>query len=74
MDIADMAAEREEEMRQDALAAARRTSAPGGGARRCEDCGEPIPAARRRALPGVTRCVDCSARNEFATTRHGVRR
>ncbi len=27
----------------------------------CEDCGEPIPEARRRALPGVRRCVPCQS-------------
>ena len=27
----------------------------------CEDCGEPIPEARRRAVPGVRRCRDCQA-------------
>jgi len=25
----------------------------------CEDCGEPIPPARRKALPGVRLCVAC---------------
>ena len=25
----------------------------------CEDCGEPIPEKRRRAIPGVRRCVAC---------------
>jgi len=25
----------------------------------CEDCETPIPAARRRAIHGVTRCVEC---------------
>ena len=28
---------------------------------RCEDCGEAIPEARRRAVPGVRRCRDCQA-------------
>lgn len=27
----------------------------------CEDCGEEIPAARRRAVPGVRRCIQCQA-------------
>ncbi len=30
----------------------------------CEECGGTIPAARRRALPGVTTCVQCQARGE----------
>lgn len=25
----------------------------------CRDCGEPIPKKRLKALPGVSRCVDC---------------
>lgn len=25
----------------------------------CEECGEPIPEARREALPGVRLCLDC---------------
>lgn len=25
----------------------------------CEDCDAPIPEQRRRAIQGVTRCVDC---------------
>ena len=25
----------------------------------CEDCGEEIPEARRRAVPGVKKCVKC---------------
>lgn len=25
----------------------------------CEECGEPIPVARQRALPGVRLCVHC---------------
>ncbi|RWE48556.1 MAG: hypothetical protein EOS79_08460 [Mesorhizobium sp.] len=28
------------------------------GPRFC-DCGEPIPEARRQAMPGCRRCVDC---------------
>jgi phage/conjugal plasmid C-4 type zinc finger TraR family protein len=27
----------------------------------CEECGEPIPEARRQALPGVRRCVPCQS-------------
>lgn len=25
----------------------------------CDECGEGIPEARRKAVPGCTRCVDC---------------
>lgn len=33
----------------------------GESLRQCEDCGEEIPEARRRAVPGVRRCVHCQA-------------
>jgi len=35
----------------------------------CEECGGAIPAARRRALPGVTTCVQCQARGESLRVR-----
>jgi phage/conjugal plasmid C-4 type zinc finger TraR family protein len=37
-----------------------RAQLPKGKSRtRCEDCESPIPAARRKALPGVKLCVPC---------------
>lgn len=30
----------------------------------CKRCDEPIPAARREALPGVQFCVECQSRME----------
>ena len=65
-DWADKAAEREQELRDDALAAhARQASQQAGAAGEdCEDCaicGEPIPSERRAALPGVQTCIECQA-------------
>lgn len=68
-DWADKAAEREQEIRDDALAAhARQASRQAGAAEAagedCEDCaicGEPIPSERRQALPGVRTCIECQA-------------
>jgi phage/conjugal plasmid C-4 type zinc finger TraR family protein len=40
---------------------ARRRLASGESLLNCEDCGQPIPEARRRAVPGVRRCVECQA-------------
>ena len=34
----------------------------------CCDCGEEIPIARRRAVPGVRRCISCQETAE--ATRH----
>lgn len=30
----------------------------------CEECGEPIPEARRKAIQGCQHCVDCQSRIE----------
>jgi len=30
----------------------------------CIDCDEPIPEARRRAVPGATRCISCQTEFE----------
>jgi phage/conjugal plasmid C-4 type zinc finger TraR family protein len=36
------------------------------GPRLCENCDEPIPELRRRALPSATRCVRCQQALEGA--------
>lgn len=69
MDIADKAAAIEEMNRAQALAARTRIPAVPGSAE-CEDCGDLIPDARRRAYPSATRCTECQARHErHAKTR-----
>lgn len=45
-----------------------RTGPQGVSMRECVDCGEPIPEARRIALPGVKLCIDCQ-RERDATFR-----
>lgn len=59
MDIADIASEREALFRRVALAQAGAGHRRGPGRETCEECGEPIPEARRKAVPGVTHCVTC---------------
>ncbi|MFB9069255.1 DksA/TraR family C4-type zinc finger protein [Pseudofulvimonas gallinarii] len=44
---------------QDAIARARSRLQNGPGLSHCEDCDAAIPEARRRAVPGVRRCVNC---------------
>ncbi|WP_374342612.1 TraR/DksA family transcriptional regulator [Azonexus sp.] len=62
-DVFGRAQEREEEMRQDALAeqARRAQSNAGDSAEDCAMCGEPIPEGRRQAVPGVQTCIECQA-------------
>jgi phage/conjugal plasmid C-4 type zinc finger TraR family protein len=41
----------------------------------CAECGEPIPEARRAALPGVKLCVDCQGeRDARPVVRGGINR
>lgn len=44
---------------EDAIAQARSHLKQGESAKFCEECGEPIPEARRNALPGVIFCIHC---------------
>ena len=43
----------------DAIKRARSQLPKGPSLKRCEECDAPIPAARRKALPGVRLCVPC---------------
>lgn len=45
----------------DAVARVRSQLATGESALFCEECGDPIPQARRDAIPGVQLCVNCQA-------------
>lgn len=60
-DVFDRAQEREEEMRQDALAEQARRTQPvaGDSALVCAVCEEAIPEGRRQAVPGVQTCIEC---------------
>ncbi len=44
-----------------------------GGYGSCESCGEPIPAARLKALPFTTSCVRCQERAERRHRERGGR-
>lgn len=53
---------------------ARRTPV-GESAKLCAECEEPIPQARREALPGVKLCIDCvQARDAGFKMRGGMNR
>jgi phage/conjugal plasmid C-4 type zinc finger TraR family protein len=43
----------------DAVQSVRSKLPSGESLRRCEECGDDIPQARRDALPGVRRCLSC---------------
>lgn len=48
----------------DALKLARSRLPDGDGLASCEECGIAIPAARRKAIPGVRLCVRCQSKRE----------
>ncbi|KIC12824.1 TraR/DksA family transcriptional regulator [Morococcus cerebrosus] len=58
-DFADRASEREAEFLAEALAKHQTPSENTASLSHCEDCGAPIPEARRRAVRGCTRCIGC---------------
>jgi phage/conjugal plasmid C-4 type zinc finger TraR family protein len=60
---------------QDELARLKRPRADRPSATHCVDCEEPIPEARRQAVPGVTLCLDCQqARDDAYRPRGGINR
>jgi RNA polymerase-binding transcription factor DksA len=44
------------------------------GASHCDDCGEPIPPARRKALPGARTCVACQSARDAQRRSAGINR
>lgn len=49
---------------EDAVERARARLPKGPGREDCEECGEPIPRARREAIPGVQLCVTCQTERD----------
>lgn len=63
-DFCDDARRAEELLLAEALARAGACVPAGESLTECEECGGPIPEARRAALPGVRLCVDCQTEKE----------
>ncbi|MGJ3522453.1 DksA/TraR family C4-type zinc finger protein [Nitratidesulfovibrio sp. D1] len=56
----------------DEVQRARDSLPKGPGLDFCEECGDPIPEARKRALPGVRLCVQCQKEAEADRDRQAV--
>ncbi|WP_349970945.1 TraR/DksA family transcriptional regulator [Pseudomonas caspiana] len=71
-DIADFANDLVQERLDQALAArtAAKSVLAGHSFLFCETCDEPIPPARRLAVPGCTQCVVCQSVDEIVGARH----
>lgn len=60
---------------EDAVKKARARLGDGESLQECLECGDPIPEARRQALPGVSYCIRCQqALDEQAATSRGYNR
>ncbi|ADW18586.1 phage/conjugal plasmid C-4 type zinc finger protein, TraR family [Desulfobulbus propionicus DSM 2032] len=59
MDEGDLAQQNQELFQRMVLKHHLDTRPQGESALECEDCGEPIPDARRKAAKGCTRCICC---------------
>lgn len=58
----------------DGVRAARARLPVGEGTAECIDCGDEIPEARRRALPGACTCVKCQAARDGRVVTGGINR
>jgi len=59
---------------EDAVEQARSRIPRGESLTHCEACGEPIPEARRQAVPGVRLCIDCQQQRDSEQSRVGINR
>ncbi|HEX8234061.1 MAG TPA: DksA/TraR family C4-type zinc finger protein [Caulobacteraceae bacterium] len=58
----------------DGVLAARARMPAGEGSDHCVECGDEIPEARRRALPGVHTCVHCQSGRDSRVVTAGINR
>jgi len=57
---------------EDAVKLARSRIPTGKSLSYCEECGEKIPEARRKAVPGVRLCIECQSEMEKEQTFSSV--
>lgn len=58
----------------DAVARARANMSGSEGSDYCMECGERIPEARRKALPGARTCVPCQSGRDSSQRQTGINR
>ena len=59
---------------KDAVQLARALLPSGEGSDECEECGEPIPARRREAIPGVRTSVACQSVRDSQVRHSAINR
>ena len=58
----------------DGVLTARARMPAGEGSAHCIECGDEIPEARRRALPGATTCVGCQSNRDSRIVHAAINR
>ena len=58
----------------DGVLRARAAMRAGAGETHCVECGDEIPKARRRAVPGVLTCIGCQAARDRRPAAFGINR
>ncbi|MCP3942755.1 MAG: TraR/DksA family transcriptional regulator [Desulfobacteraceae bacterium] len=64
MDDCDLGSKHDDFFRRQALAKHLNRQSSGRSMVECSECGEGIPEARRKAVPGCVRCVKCETKFE----------
>ncbi len=59
---------------KDAVERARAELAAARGSEYCDECGEPIPEARRKALPTARTCIACQSARDARRVAVGINR
>ncbi|MDH0387958.1 MULTISPECIES: TraR/DksA family transcriptional regulator [Citrobacter] len=54
-----------EDLQRDAALSMHRLNHSAVSATHCEECGDRLPEARRKAYPGCTMCVECQSNMEL---------
>jgi len=68
MDDMDLCQQHNQELIDDAMKRRSLHRPAHNSLEQCEECEEPIPEARQKAIPGCTRCVTCQT--EFEIHHH----
>lgn len=61
-----------EELQRNAALSAHRINRDAVSAVKCEECGEQLSDARRKAYPGCTMCVECQGEQELRNKQRGM--
>ena len=71
IEIIDQASALEEMMRENTIQS-HRLNHSAVSATHCEECGEKLLDARRKAYPGCTMCVECQGEMELRNKQRGM--